>query len=249
MFDLTGKNAVITGASGGIGGAIARDLHAAGATVTISGTRVDALSTLAAELDGKSAARCHVVPCDLSDPAGPDGLIAEAIEKMGSIHILVNNAGLTRDTLAMRMKDEDWQAVIDVNLTSAFRLNRACLKGMMKQRWGRIISISSVVGATGNAGQINYAASKAGMVGMSKSLAQEVASRGITVNCVAPGFIVTAMTDDLSDDIKDKLLQGIPAGRLGEVGDISASVVYLASEEAGYMTGQTLHVNGGMAMI
>lgn len=245
MFDLTGKNALVTGASGGIGGAIARDLHAAGATVAISGTRVEALDALAQEL----GERCHVTPCDLSDPAGPDSLIADAYEKMDGVHILVNNAGLTRDTLAMRMKDDDWQTVIDVNLTSTFRLSRACLKGMMKQRWGRIINISSIVGTTGNAGQANYAASKAGMVGMSKSLAQEVASRGITVNCIAPGFIVTAMTDGISDDIKANLLNGIPAGRLGEVSDISASVVYLASDEAGYMTGQTLHVNGGMAMI
>lgn len=245
MFDLTGKNAIVTGASGGIGGAIARDLHAAGATVCVSGTRVEALQALADDL----GERCHVTPCDLSDPEGPNALVADATEKMGSVDILVNNAGLTRDTLAMRMKDEDWQAVIDVNLTSTFRLSRACLKGMMKQRWGRIINISSVVGATGNAGQINYAASKAGMVGMSKSLAQEVASRGITVNCIAPGFIVTAMTDVLSDDVKANLMSSIPAGRLGEVGDISAGVVYLASDESGYMTGQTLHVNGGMAMI
>ena len=245
MFDLTGKNAIVTGASGGIGGAIARDLHAAGATVALSGTRVEVLKALAGELGG----RCHVTPCDLGDPAGPDRLVAEASEKMGGVHILVNNAGLTRDTLAMRMKDEDWQAVIDVNLTSTFRLSRACLKGMMKQRWGRIINISSIVGTTGNAGQVNYAASKAGMVGMSKSMAQEVASRGITVNCVAPGFIATAMTDGLSDEIKDTLLKGIPAGRLGAVDDISASVVYLASDEAAYVTGQTLHVNGGMAMI
>lgn len=245
MFDLTGKNAIVTGASGGIGGAIARDLHAAGATVALSGTRVDALQAVA---DGLGD-RCHVTPCDLSDPEGPNGLIADATEKMGSVDILVNNAGLTRDTFAMRMKDEDWQAVIDVNLTSTFRLSRACLKGMMKQRWGRIINISSVVGTTGNAGQANYAASKAGMVGMSKSLAQEVASRGITVNCVAPGFIVTAMTDVLSDDVKANLMGSIPAGRLGEVGDIAASVVYLASEESGYMTGQTLHINGGMAMV
>jgi len=245
MFDLAGKNAIVTGASGGIGGAIARNLHAAGATVAISGTRVDALDALASELGD----RCHVAPCDLSDPAGPDALVADVAGKMDGIHILVNNAGLTRDTLSMRMKDDDWQSVIDVNLTSTFRLSRACLKTMMKQRWGRIINISSIVGATGNAGQANYAASKAGMVGMSKSMAQEVAARGITVNCVAPGFIVTAMTDGLSDDIKANLLKGIPAGRLGEVGDIAASVVYLASDEAGYMTGQTLHVNGGMAMI
>lgn len=245
MFDLTGKNAIVTGASGGIGGAIARDLHAAGATVVVSGTRVEALQSLADELGD----RCHVIACNLSDPEGPDALVTEAAEKMGSVDILVNNAGLTRDGLAMRMKDDDWQTVIDVNLTSTFRLSRACLRGMMKQRWGRIINISSVVGATGNAGQMNYAASKAGMVGMSKSLAQEVASRGITVNCIAPGFIVTAMTDVLSDDVKENLLGSIPAGRLGEVADIAAGVVYLASEESGYMTGQTLHINGGMAMI
>ncbi len=245
MFDLTGKNAIVTGASGGIGGAIARDLHASGATVTVSGTRVEALDALAADL----GERCHVVACNLGDPDGPAALIETAAEKMGSVDILVNNAGLTRDGLAMRMKDEDWQQVIDVNLTATFRLSRACLKGMMKQRSGRIVNISSVVGTTGNAGQINYAASKAGMVGMSKSLAQEVASRGITVNCVAPGFIVTAMTDALSDDQKTSLLGGIPAGRLGAVEDISASVIYLCSDEASYVTGQTLHVNGGMAMI
>ncbi len=245
MFDMTGKNAIVTGASGGIGNAIARALHSSGACVTLSGTRVEALDALAGEL----GERCHVVPCDLSDPDGPGELVKRATEAMGGVHILVNNAGLTRDGLAMRMKDEDWQLVIDVNLTATFRLCRASLRGMMKQRWGRIINISSVVGQTGNAGQINYAASKAGMVGMSKALAQEVASRGITVNCVAPGFIITAMTDALGDDQKSALLGGIPAGRLGSVEDISAGVTYLASDEAGYITGQTLHINGGMAMV
>lgn len=245
MFDLSGKNALVTGASGGIGGAIARNLHEAGAVVALSGTRRDALEAVAAELGD----RCHVTPCDLGDPDGPAQLITDAAERMGSVDILVNNAGLTRDTLAMRMKDEDWQTVIDINLTATFRLCRSSLRGMMKQRWGRIISISSIVGTTGNAGQANYAASKAGMVGMSKALAQEVASRGITVNCVAPGFIETAMTDALSDDQKSALLTGVPAGRLGVVADISAGVVYLASEEASYVTGQTLHINGGMAMI
>ncbi len=245
MFDLSGKNALVTGASGGIGGAIARSLHAAGAVVALSGTRKAALDTVAGDLGD----RCYVTPCDLSDPDGPNQLIADATACMGSVDVLINNAGLTRDTLAMRMKDEDWQTVIDVNLSATFRLSRASLKGMMKQRWGRIISISSIVGTTGNAGQANYAASKAGMVGMSKAMAQEVASRGITVNCVAPGFIETAMTDALTDDQKAALLSGVPSGRLGRVEDISAGVVYLASEEAGYVTGQTLHINGGMAMI
>ncbi len=245
MFDLTSKRAIVTGASGGIGGAIARALHAAGAVVTLSGTREDALQAVANDL----GERAHVAVCNLSEPTGPDTLVEAATGAMGGVDILINNAGLTRDTLAMRMKDEDWQAVIDVNLTAAFRLSRACLKGMMKQRWGRIVGITSVVGVTGNAGQANYAASKAGMVGMSKALAQEVASRGITVNCVAPGFIVTAMTDALNDDQKNALLGSIPAGRLGESEDIAAAVVYLASDESAYMTGQTLHVNGGMAMI
>jgi len=245
MFDLTSKRAVVTGASGGIGGAIAKALHAAGATVVLSGTREDALQALASEL----GERTHVITCNLSDPEGPADLIAKSEEAMGGIDILVNNAGLTRDTLAMRMKDEDWQAVIDVNLSATFRLSRACLKGMMKQRNGRIIGITSVVGVTGNAGQTNYAASKAGMIGMSKALAQEVASRCITVNCVAPGFIVTPMTDALSDAQKEALLASIPTGRLGESDDIAAAVVYLASDESSYMTGQTLHVNGGMAMI
>lgn len=245
MFDLTSKRAVVTGASGGIGGAIARNLHAAGAEVVVSGTREEALKAVAEELGG----RVHVIAGNLSDPSGPDQLIAAAEEAMGGVDILVNNAGLTRDTLAMRMKDEDWQTVLDVNLTATFRLSRACLKGMMKQRWGRIVGITSIVGVTGNAGQTNYAASKAGMIGMSKSLAQEVASRGITVNCVAPGFIVTPMTDALNDNQKEALLGSIPAGRLGESDDIAAAVLYLASDEASYVTGQTLHVNGGMAMI
>ncbi|MBO6520287.1 MAG: 3-oxoacyl-[acyl-carrier-protein] reductase [Rhodospirillales bacterium] len=245
MFDLTDKRALVTGASGGIGGAIAKALHAQGAAVALSGTRVDALQAVADEL----GERAHVVPADLSSAEGAAKLIEDAEAAMGGVDILINNAGLTRDQLAMRMKDEDWQTVLDVNLTAAFRLSRACLKGMMKARAGRIIGITSVVGATGNAGQTNYAASKAGMIGMSKSLAQEVASRGITVNCVAPGFIETAMTDVLPDDVKTKLLAGIPAGRLGNVDDIAAACVYLASDEASYVTGQTLHVNGGMAMI
>jgi 3-oxoacyl-[acyl-carrier protein] reductase len=245
MFDLSDKKALITGASGGIGGAIAKALHAAGATVTLSGTRVDALQSLADELGERN----HVIACDLSNSEGAQQLIKDSAEAMGGLDILVNNAGLTRDNLAMRMKDEDWQTVLDVNLTASFQLSRACLRGMMKQRFGRIVGITSIVGVTGNAGQANYAASKAGMIAMSKSLAKEVASRGITVNCIAPGFIVTPMTDALSDDQKESLLSGIPSGRLGEVEDIAASVVFLASNEASYITGQTLHVNGGMAMI
>jgi 3-oxoacyl-[acyl-carrier protein] reductase len=245
MFDLTGKNALVTGASGGIGGAIARALHAQGATVALSGTREEALNAVAAELDG----RAYVCPADLSDPAGPDGLAADAASAMGSVDILINNAGLTRDTLAMRMKDEDWQTVIDVNLTSAFKLSRACLKGMMKARWGRIVGITSIVGVTGNPGQTNYAASKAGLIGMTKSLAQEVASRGITANCIAPGFIVSAMTDALDEKQHDALIGRIPTGRMGEAAEIATAAVYLASDEAAYVTGQTLHVNGGMAMI
>ncbi|MBM3733287.1 MAG: 3-oxoacyl-[acyl-carrier-protein] reductase [Acidimicrobiia bacterium] len=245
MFDLQGKRALVTGASGGIGGSIARALQAQGAVVGLSGTRVAALNALAAELKE----RAHVLPADLSDPAAADGLIKTADAALGGVDILVNNAGLTRDGLAVRMKDEDWQRVLDVNLTSAFRLSRAVLRGMMKNRWGRIVSISSVVGATGNAGQANYAASKAGLFGMSKALAREVASRNITVNCVAPGFIVTAITDSLSEEQKQKLAQNIPAARLGTPADVAAAVVYLASEEAAYVTGQTLHVNGGLAMI
>ena len=245
MFDLTGRKALVTGASGGIGGAIARALHARGATVALSGTRLEPLEALAADL----GERTHVLPCDLRDAAATDALVGQAEAAMGQLDILVNNAGLTRDGLAMRMRDEDWQAVLDVNLTSAFRLSRAALKGMMKRRHGRIVGITSVVGVTGNPGQANYAASKAGMIGMTKSLAAEVGSRGITVNCVAPGFIATAMTDVLKDEQRTALLGRIPAGRLGDVADIGASVVYLASDEASYVTGQTLHVNGGMAMI
>ena len=245
MFDLTGKNALVTGASGGIGGEIARALHKAGAVVTLSGTRIAPLEALAAEL----GERVHVATCDLSDAASVEALPKLAAEKMGSVDVLVNNAGITRDNLFMRMSDDEWQSVIDVNLTSTFRLCRGVLRGMMKARWGRIVNISSVVGATGNPGQANYAASKAGVTGMSKALAQELASRGITVNCVAPGFIATAMTDDLPDAQKEALNQRIPAGRMGEGSDIAAAVVYLASKEAGYVTGQTLHVNGGMAML
>ena len=245
MFDLTGKTALVTGASGGIGGAIARALHARGAVVGLHGTRREALDTLAAEL----GERVHVLPANLSDPAAVEALAKDAEAALGTIDILVNNAGLTRDGLVLRMKDEDWQTVLDVNLTAAFRLCRAVVKGQMKRRFGRIVNITSIVGVTGNPGQVNYAASKAGLIGMSKALAQEVASRGITVNCVAPGFITSAMTDALNDEQKSKLLGGIPLGRMGTVEEIAAAVVYLASAEAGYVTGQTLHVNGGMAMI
>ena len=245
MFDLTGKNALVTGASGGIGGAIASALHTQGATVGLSGTRKEALDAKAAELGD----RCHVLPCNLSDAESVEGLIKQATEAMGSVDVLVNNAGITRDNLAMRMKDDEWQDVINVNLTSSYKLAKNCLRGMMKARWGRIINITSIVGTTGNPGQANYAAAKAGLVGMSKALAQEVASRTITVNCVAPGFIETPITDALPDAQKVKLIEAIPAGRLGQVNDIAAAVVYLASEEAAYVTGQTLHVNGGMAMI
>ena len=245
MFDLTGKTALVTGASGGIGAEIARVLHAAGATVALSGTRVGPLETLAAELGG----RAHVLACNLSDVAEVEGLVKRAAEAMGSVDVLVNNAGITKDGLAMRMSDEDWQSVLDVNLTATFRLCRAAVRGMMKARWGRIVNISSVVGTTGNGGQVNYAASKAGMVGMSKSLAAEVASRGITVNCVAPGFIETAMTDKLNDAQRAAILGAVPAGRMGSPQEIAAAVLYLASTEAGYVTGATLHVNGGMAMV
>ncbi len=245
MFDLTGKNALVTGASGGIGAEIARVLHAAGATVALSGTRLEPLEALAAELGG----RAHVLPCNLSSAEEVEGLIKRGIEAMGSVDILVNNAGITRDGLAMRMSDEDWTSVIDVNLTSTFRLCRAAVRGMMKARWGRIINISSVVGTTGNAGQANYAASKAGMVAMSKSIAEEVASRGITVNCLAPGFIATAMTDKLNEAQKKVILDGVPAGRMGEPAEIAAAVLFLASVEASYITGATLHVNGGMDMV
>ena len=245
MFDLTGKTALITGASGGIGGEIARVLHGAGATVGLSGTRVEPLEALAAEL----GERVHVLPCNLSDAEAVASLPKQATEAMGSVDILVNNAGITRDNLFMRMSDEEWQSVIDVNLTSTAMLCKGVLRGMMKARWGRIINISSVVGATGNAGQANYAASKAGMIGMTKSLAYEVASRGITANAVAPGFITTAMTDKLTDDQKAGILGQVPAGRMGDAAEIASAVLYLASPEAGYVTGTTLHVNGGMAML
>ena len=245
MFELKGKTALVTGASGGIGGAIAQALVRQGARVAIAGTRVEALEKLRAEL-GEAAV---VVVGDLGDQAATDRLFAEAEKALGQVDILVNNAGLTRDMLSMRMKDEDWQKVLDVNLSAGFRLARAAMRGMMKRRWGRIIGITSIVGVTGNPGQANYAAAKAGMIGMSKSIAGEVASRGITVNCVAPGFIATPMTDVLSADQKTRLLGAIPNGQLGRPEDIAGAVVYLASEEAAYVTGQTIHVNGGMAMI
>jgi 3-oxoacyl-[acyl-carrier protein] reductase len=245
MFDLTGKAALVTGASGGIGAAIARALHGQGAIVAISGTRREALDTLAGEL----GERVHVVPANLSDRAAVDGLVPAAEAAMGTLDILVNNAGITRDNLFLRMKDEEWDQVLAVNLTAGFVLARAALRGMMKRRYGRIVGITSIVGVTGNAGQGNYAASKAGMIGMSKSLAAEVASRNVTVNCVAPGFIETAMTDVLNEKQRDSILASVPAGRLGTGDEIAAAVVYLASAEAAYVTGQTLHVNGGMAMI
>jgi len=245
MFDLTGRNALITGASGGIGGAIAKALHAAGAQVALSGTRSAPLEELARELGGNT----RVLLCNLSDMEAVENLPKQATEAMGSVDILVNNAGVTRDNLFMRMSDEEWQSVLDVNLTATMKLCKGVLRGMMKARWGRMINISSVVGATGNPGQANYAASKAGMVGMSKSLAYEVASRGITVNAIAPGFITTAMTDKLNDDQKSKIMEQIPAGRMGQAEEIAAAALYLASEEAGYVTGTTLHVNGGMAML
>jgi 3-oxoacyl-[acyl-carrier protein] reductase len=245
MFDLAGKAALVTGASGGIGGAIARALHAQGAAVALSGTRVAPLEALAGEL----GSHAHVLPCDLADGAAVEALPKAAAEALGQVDILINNAGITRDQLFMRMSDADWDAVIAVNLTSVMRLARGCLRGMMKARWGRIVNVSSVVGVTGNPGQANYAASKAGVIAMSKSLAQEVASRGITVNSIAPGFIATAMTDALNDEQKARINAGIPAGRMGTAEEIAAAAVFLASDEAGYVTGQTLHVNGGMAMI
>jgi 3-oxoacyl-[acyl-carrier protein] reductase len=246
MFDLSGKTALVTGASGGIGGAIAKALHAQGASVVLSGTRAEALDALKSEL----GARAFTAPCNLGNSAEVDALLKKAEEASGApIDILVNNAGVTRDNLFMRMKDEEWDQVIAVDLTAAFRLSRAALRGMMKKRWGRIVSVTSVVGTTGNPGQGNYAAAKAGLVGMSKSLAAEVASRNITVNCVAPGFIATAMTEVLNDTQKQAILPRIPAGRMGTPAEIAAAVVYLASEEAAYVTGQTLHANGGMAMI
>ncbi len=245
MFDLTGKCALVTGASGGIGGDIARVLHGAGATVGLSGTREGPLQALADEL----GTRAHVLPCNLSDAVAVEALPKTAAAVLGAVDILVNNAGITRDNLFMRMSDDEWQSVIDVNMTSTFRLCRGVLRGMMKARWGRIVNISSVVGAVGNPGQANYAASKAGVVGMSKSLAYEVASRNITVNCVAPGFISTAMTEKLTEEQKGKILVGVPAARMGEVREVSSAVLYLASPEAGYITGSVLHVNGGMAMV
>ena len=245
MFDLTGKKALITGATGGIGAAIAKALHANGAIVALSGTRAGVLEEVRAGLGG----RAHAVACNLSDPDDIEKLIPAAQDAMDGLDILVNNAGITRDNLAMRMRAEDWQAVLDVNLTAAFTLTRNCMRTMMKQRWGRVINITSIVGVTGNAGQANYAASKAGLIGMSKSLAQEVASRNITVNCIAPGFIATPMTDELNEKQRTAILASVPAGRLGHVDEIGAGAAYLASEEAAYITGQTLHINGGMAML
>lgn len=245
MFNLTGKFALVTGATGGIGGAVAKALHAQGATVGISGTRRETLESLAGELGG----RVHVLPANLSDAQSVEGLIPAAEAAMGQVDILVNNAGVTRDNIFMRMKDEEWETVLRVNLEGAFRLSRSVIKGMMKRRWGRIISVTSVIGTTGNAGQANYAASKAGLIGMSKSIAQEVASRNITVNCIAPGFIATPMTDFLNDKQREGILAKVPMARLGAPEDIASAAVYLASEEAAYLTGQTLHINGGMAMI
>lgn len=245
MFNLEGKKALVTGATGGIGAAIAKALHAAGAEVAISGTRAEKLNDLQAELGD----RVHVVAANLSDRASVDQLAKDAAEAMGGVDILVNNAGITKDNLAMRMKDEDWDSVMQVNLESSFRLIKALMRGMMKSRWGRVVNITSVVGVTGNPGQANYCASKAGMIGMSKALAAELASRGITVNCVAPGFIGTPMTDVLTDEQKAAITSGIPSGDLGEPEDIASAVLYLASPEAKYVTGQTLHVNGGLAMI
>ncbi|MEO0961272.1 MAG: 3-oxoacyl-[acyl-carrier-protein] reductase [Pseudomonadota bacterium] len=245
MFDLTGKTALVTGATGGIGGAIAKSLHAQGATVGISGTRENVLNDVAAEL----GERVHVLPCNLGDTDSVDALPKQAEGALGQVDILVNNAGITRDNIFMRMKDDEWDQVLAVNLTASFRLSRGLMRGMMKRRWGRIVGITSVVGVTGNPGQANYAAAKAGMIGMTKSIAQEVASRGITVNCVAPGFIQTAMTDVLDDGQKEAISTRIPAGRLGTSEEIAAATLYLASEEAAYVTGQTIHVNGGMAMI
>jgi 3-oxoacyl-[acyl-carrier protein] reductase len=244
MFDLSGRTALVTGASGGIGGAIARALHAQGASLVLNGTRAETLEALAREL----GERARVEAADLGDPAAPDALV-KAAEAAGALDILVNNAGITRDGLVLRMKDEDWQKVLDVNLSAAFRLSRAALRGMMKRRWGRIVNIASVVGVTGNAGQANYAAAKAGMIGMTKAIAAELASRGVTANCVAPGFIETAMTGKLDEAQRRAAAQAIPMGRIGAPDDVAAAVVYLASPEAAYVTGQTLHVNGGMAMI
>jgi 3-oxoacyl-[acyl-carrier protein] reductase len=244
MFDLSGMTALVTGASGGIGSAIARALAAQGARVALSGTREEALRSVAEGL-----AEAVILPCNLSDAAAVDALVPQAVEALGRLDILINNAGVTRDNLVMRMKDDEWSDVLRINLEAAFRLSRAACKPMMRAKFGRIVSITSVVGATGNPGQANYAASKAGLVGMSKAIAQEVASRGITVNCIAPGFISSAMTDALPEAQKTALTGRIPAGKLGEGADVAAAAVYLASREAAYVTGQTLHVNGGMAMI
>jgi 3-oxoacyl-[acyl-carrier protein] reductase len=244
MFNLTGKTALVTGASGGIGGAIAKALHAQGAVVGLSGTRREALEKVAAEL----GARAHVLPCDLGDPAATDALAKDAEAAMGKLDILINNAGLTRDNIAMRMKDEEWQKVIDVNLTAGFRLARAAMRGMMKRRFGRIIGITSIVGVTGNPGQANYTASKAGIIGLIKTLGAEYAKRNVTANCIAPGFIKTPMTDALNDKQRETILSKVPAARLGTPEDVAAAAVYLASNEAAYVTGQTIHVNGGMAM-
>ena len=244
MFDLTGLNALVTGATGGLGGDIARALHAQGAGVALSGTRVDALDKLAGEL----GSRVHVLPCDLGDKAAVEALFPAAEKALEHVDILVNNAGVTRDGLFMRMKDEDWETVMNVNLTSAFRLSRAALRVMLRRRFGRIIGITSIVGVTGNPGQGNYAASKAGMIGMTKSLAAEIASRDVTANCVAPGFIESPMTAALNEKQREAILRTIPSGKLGAGADVAAATVYLASREAGYVTGQTLHVNGGMAM-
>ena len=245
MFDLTGKTALITGATGGIGASIATALHGAGATIAISGTRAAVLEELKSVLGD----RVHMVPCNLSDAADVEKLVPAAEAAMGPVDILVNNAGITRDGLSIRMKDEDWAAVLDVNLTASFRLCRAAMRAMMKKRWGRIVNITSVVGVTGNAGQANYVASKAGVIGLSKSLALELASRNVTVNCVAPGFIATPMTDVLNEKQKEGILGKIPAGRLGTANEVAAATLFLASNEAAYVTGQTLHVNGGMAMV
>ena len=245
MFDLSGQSALVTGASGGIGGAIARALHCQGATVAVAGRRSAELDALVAELGG----RAHALTGDLADPEAPDRLVREAEAAMGQIDILVSNAGITRDGLALRLRDEDWQAVIEVNLTAAFRLIRAALRGMIRRRHGRVIAIASVVGITGNAGQANYAATKAGLIGMAKSLAAETATRGITVNCIAPGLITTAMTDKLNEEQRSRIAATIPMGRFGAAEDVAAAAVYLASAEASYVTGQTLHVNGGMAMV
>lgn len=245
MFDLTGKSALITGASGGIGAAIARALHGAGATVGLSGTRLEPLEALAADLGG----RAHVLPCNLGDKDAVEGLPKQAIAAMGSLDILVNNAGITRDQLFMRMSDADWDDVLNVNLTSAMRLCRAAVRPMMKARWGRIVNIGSIVGSTGNPGQVNYAAAKAGLEGMTKSIAHEVATRGITANVVAPGFIATPMTDKLTEEQKDALFAKIPAARMGTPEEVAGAALYLASPEAGYVTGAVLHVNGGLAML